>query len=62
MKIKEFKKTKLYKSFLKDVRALTGDPTALPDISLYMMTATKAEKDEAARECGYKNWSEAIKS
>lgn len=57
--LKQFKKTKMYKEMLKDVRALTQDPTALPNIGLYLVAFTKAEKDEAAVEMGFKNWEEA---
>ena len=59
MTVKEFSKTKLYKEFLKDVRALSGDPTAKPNIGLYIVTATQEEKNEAARECGYPDWKTA---
>ena len=59
--IKQFKKTKMYKEMLNDVRAVTDDPTALPNIGLYLMSFTKDEKDAAAVEMGYKNWSEATK-
>jgi len=51
----------MYKEMLKDVRAVTEDPTALPNIGLYLMTFTKAEKNAAAVEMGYKNWAEATK-
>lgn len=59
MTIKEFKTTKLYKSFVKEVVALSGDPSALPDIGLYLSLSTSEEKDEAARECGYPDWKTA---
>lgn len=59
--LKQFKKTKMYKEMLRDVRALSQDPTALPDIRMYLPSFTKEEKDAAAVEMGFKDWADAIK-